>query len=413
MNRIDNFEIIRPLRVADIGDLYLARDKSSGQTVELLILHPGPYTRLVDPYLREELRKLRGFSHPDVACVKETFEVDGKRIIISDHVEGETLHSYIHERNGLIIESRALPMIERLLDALSAIHAAGMLHLGLQPDEIIIDKEGNPHINRLGAHAAVALAKKESPSGASPSDSAIYMAPEASSDSPADTPTQSSDIYSLGMTAYEMLTGLKPRRTAGDDSLLPRIAERYAYTTAATQAFVDATTDPKTAARPAVCRDAYRILKGAGVASRSAADKKEKKTGGALVIGIIIGAILILGALGWLAYSRLNTEKTRKDYFTTIDVALDGTPHGVDDLYENQLSDLDEYYVITYVGDRIDRISHVGADVDAKAQPDSAFWAGNYAEAKFHYTSEGDPDYVELEDTDGETFYILDYEKIK
>ncbi len=197
------YRIVGLLGKGAMGEVYQADDLELGQTVALKLLP----TRLVGDeaalmLLRNEVRVARQISHPNICRVYDIGEVEGQYFVSMEYVDGEDLASLLR-RIGRVSSEKALDMIRQLAAGLAAAHDLGVLHRDLKPSNVMIDGRGHVRIMDFGLAGFV-----EEIQGADGFAGTIgYMAPEQLAGQGA---TMRSDVYSLGLVMYEILTGRKP-----------------------------------------------------------------------------------------------------------------------------------------------------------------------------------------------------------
>lgn len=197
------YRIVGLLGKGGMGEVYQADDLELGQTVALKLLPQ----RLADDaaaltLLRNEVRVARQISHPNVCRVYDIGEVDEHYFVSMEYVDGEDLASLLR-RIGRVSSEKALDMIRQLVAGLAAAHDLGVLHRDFKPANIMIDGRGHVRIMDFGLAGFV-----EEIRGADGFAGTIgYMAPEQLAGQGA---TMRSDVYSLGLVMYEILTGRRP-----------------------------------------------------------------------------------------------------------------------------------------------------------------------------------------------------------
>jgi serine/threonine protein kinase len=210
---IGHYHVLDRLGSAASGEVWRARDARVGRTVVLKRL---PDTFVAEPSDRERLYRdveaASRVSHPHVAAVYEVVEERGGLFVVQDFVPGETLRRVMSGQP--LNPGRALELAAQLADALAEAHAHGLVHRDLQPDTVIVTPKGQVKLLDLGlaaftrsgtmrASAASAFATAD----ATPPSALPYFSPEQALGEPADHRT---DIFSLGVILYEMLTGRPP-----------------------------------------------------------------------------------------------------------------------------------------------------------------------------------------------------------
>jgi eukaryotic-like serine/threonine-protein kinase len=194
-----------------MGAVYRALDRTLRDEVALKVIRPDlmgtPETR---ERFTSEIRLARRVSHPGVCRIHEYGEDGPRRFFTMELVEGRNLRDLIREEGPLPPE-RAGAIAAEMADALQAIHAAGIVHRDLKPLNVMVDHEGRVRLMDFGI--AKGLASEGQGTGAGyVIGSPEYMSPEQARGRPVDS---RSDLYSLGIVLFEMLTGRVPFR--GDD----------------------------------------------------------------------------------------------------------------------------------------------------------------------------------------------------
>jgi TolB-like protein/Tfp pilus assembly protein PilF len=208
----DRYEVIEELGRGGMGKVYRVFDKKIGEEVALKLLKPeiASDKRTIERF-RNELRLARKIAHRNVCRMFDLSEDEGAQYITMEYVPGEDLKSMIKMTRQLSA-GQVLFIVKQVCEGLSEAHHLGVVHRDLKPQNIIIDKEGNARIMDFG------IARSTEDKGITGVGVMIgtpeYMPPEQVEGKEAD---QRSDIYSLGVIMYEMLTGRLPFE--GDSSL--------------------------------------------------------------------------------------------------------------------------------------------------------------------------------------------------
>jgi predicted Ser/Thr protein kinase len=202
MRFADRYRIVEMLGRGASGEVYRADDMKLGQPVALKFL-PPPLAEDPDARarIRNEVRVARQVSHPNVCRVYDVAEADGYAFISMEYVDGEDLRSVLR-RLGRPSREKVAEIARQLCAGLAAAHEIGVLHRDLKSANIMIDGRGRVRIADFG----LASFQHEVPDGAVAGTPA-YMAPELFAGAPASTRT---DIYSLGVVLYELVTGRSP-----------------------------------------------------------------------------------------------------------------------------------------------------------------------------------------------------------
>jgi len=209
--KFDGFRILRELGEKNESGRYLAKEEASGNIVVIRVpltndVNKADYT---DRFLHEEWAGRR-INHQNVLKVQDS----GKRhflYYVTEYAEGQSLRQWMMDGPAPSL-TEVRNIIEQLASGLKAFHRLEMIHNDLRPENIIIDKEGTVKIVDFSSIKVAGLEKIIAP----PHDSRLplsldYRAPECSTGTGED---EKSDLYALGVIAYEMLTGHLPYKKA-------------------------------------------------------------------------------------------------------------------------------------------------------------------------------------------------------
>ncbi|MDE7425939.1 MAG: Stk1 family PASTA domain-containing Ser/Thr kinase [Lachnospiraceae bacterium] len=199
----DRYEIIDKVGSGGMADVYKAKCHRLNRFVAMKILKAefSDDKKFVEKF-RAEAQSAAGLSHPNVVNVYDVGEENGMYYIVMELVEGITLKSFI-ERKGKLEVKEAVGIAVQIAQGMEAAHGNHIVHRDIKPQNIIISKEGKVKVTDFGIAKAVTSDTITS----NAMGSVHYLSPEQARGGFSD---EKSDIYSLGVTLYEMLTGRVP-----------------------------------------------------------------------------------------------------------------------------------------------------------------------------------------------------------
>jgi serine/threonine protein kinase len=219
---LGKYRILREIGGGGMACVYEAEDQSIGRKVALKVLMlppavPESEKSLLIQRFQQEARAAGTLSHSNVVTLYEVGETDGVHYIAMELLTGTTVRELLRER-GKIPVDEALNILLQVARALDYAHKQGVIHRDVKPDNIVVTDEGVVKLTDFGiARAANDLLRTQKGMLVG---SPAYMSPEQILGEPVDDRT---DIYSLGVTAYEMLTGRKPFDAPAVTALMHRI----------------------------------------------------------------------------------------------------------------------------------------------------------------------------------------------
>lgn len=208
--RLSHYRILAPLGAGGMGRVFLAHDEVLGRSVALKLL---PDELQSDPEARERLlreaRAAAWLAHPNVCAIHAIAEDAGRFFIVMQHVEGEPLAERI--RRGALPIAEAVDTAIQIARALAAAHARSLVHRDVKPQNVIVGPGGRVTVldfglAKLSAHGDAGASPELTRSGVI-SGTPPYMSPEQLRGEPLDG---RSDLFSLGIVLFEMLTGRRP-----------------------------------------------------------------------------------------------------------------------------------------------------------------------------------------------------------
>jgi tetratricopeptide (TPR) repeat protein/predicted Ser/Thr protein kinase len=218
------YEILQLLGEGGMGSVYRARDREVNRMVALKVIRPELTGNVaILERFKQELVLSHQVTHKNVIRIYDLGDADGMKFITMEFVEGEDLRTLIHEKKKFSPEE-AVEITQQICRALEATHGVGVIHRDLKPQNIMRDKSGRILLMDFG------LARMVEGDGMTQTGALVgtmeYMSPEQALGKNLD---QRSDLFTLGLIFYELLTGKMPF-TAGSAlaSLIKRTQERAA-----------------------------------------------------------------------------------------------------------------------------------------------------------------------------------------
>lgn len=218
---IEGFEIVEKLGEGGMGVVYKAKDTALGRVVAMKALH-SELTK--DPQLTErflsEARTQAQLNHPNLATLFRLFHFEGTYFMAMEFVDGETFAQMIR-RLGPVPQDRAVPLFKQALAGLGHAHHAGIIHRDIKPSNIMVNKDGIVKVMDFGI--AKILGGRGLTATGVRLGTLYYMSPEQIRNQPLDIRT---DIYALGITLYELLTGRVPFDSDSDYDLMQQHVQK-------------------------------------------------------------------------------------------------------------------------------------------------------------------------------------------
>ena len=249
-----------------MGEVYRATDTALERTVAVKLL-ADRYAQQDDArarFRREALAAARLSAAPNVVTVFDVAEHDGRPLIVMEYLEGGSVYERL--RAGRVSRGQALAWLEQTADALDRAHAHGVVHRDVKPANLLLDRDGNVHVSDFGIASASGADMLTAPGTVL--GTAGYISPEQARGEPA---TPASDRYSLGVVAFELLTGRRP--FAGDtptteafahlNASVPRALDVDPTLPSALDDVFEAALAKDPAARPATAGELVRRLRDA------------------------------------------------------------------------------------------------------------------------------------------------------
>ena len=244
----ERFQIIEELGKGGMGKVYRALDRKLNEEVALKLIKPEiAFDNKVIDRFRNELKIARKIAHKNVGRMYELMEDEGTHYITMEYIPGEDLGSFI-KRSGQLAAGTSLRIARQVAEGLAEAHRLGVIHRDLKPSNVMIDKEGNARIMDFGIARSLrglGLTREGVVVG-----TPAYMSPEQARGQDVDHRT---DIWSLGVVLYEMLTGQLPFRGKNEQAVIHSILSDEP--------------EPLTGLRPEVTQELEKIVEKALVKS--------------------------------------------------------------------------------------------------------------------------------------------------
>ncbi|HNO78529.1 MAG TPA: protein kinase [Phycisphaerae bacterium] len=227
---IEGYTILKELGRGGMGLVYLAVQQSTKRKVALKVLLDGPFaTEKARRRFEREVELVAQLDHSNIVTILESGVDSGRYYFAMRYVEGQRLDKYIIENN--VSRERMLAIFQKVCEAVAYAHQRGIIHRDLKPSNILVDGNGEPFVLDFGLAKSVddqaselERAKTISVTGQL-MGTLPYMSPEQASGEH-DRVDVRTDIYSLGVILYEMLTGQFPYKVVGNiQDVLKNITE--------------------------------------------------------------------------------------------------------------------------------------------------------------------------------------------
>jgi beta-lactam-binding protein with PASTA domain/predicted Ser/Thr protein kinase len=200
----DRYRVLRRLGSGGMADVYCAEDTQLGRNVALKLLYErfAEDSEFVERF-RREASSAAGLQHPNVVQVFDRGEWNGTYYIAMEYLHGRNLKQVVRD-HGALDPTLAVDLVIQILKAARFAHQRGIVHRDIKPHNVIVDDEGRAKVTDFGIARAAASEMTET---GSIMGTAQYLSPEQAQGHPVDA---RSDLYSIGIVLYELLTGSPP-----------------------------------------------------------------------------------------------------------------------------------------------------------------------------------------------------------
>jgi serine/threonine-protein kinase len=221
--RLGDYELQQELGRGGMGVVYRATQTSLGREVAIKMILRGQLASQVDrERFAAEAQAAARLDHPGIVPVYEVGQIDGRPYFSMKYVRGTTLAQALAE--GPLPPREAARILATVARAIHFAHMRGVLHRDLKPSNILLDEHGEPHVTDFGLAKQVSDAAELTRSG-SVLGTPAYMAPEQAAGARGQIGPRS-DVYSLGVILYHMLTGRPPFQAASPGEMVLLVLEQ-------------------------------------------------------------------------------------------------------------------------------------------------------------------------------------------
>jgi serine/threonine protein kinase len=221
-HRLAQFEILGVLGQGGFGTVYKARDTELDRLVALKVPRKGRITPESSRLFLKEARLAAGIEHPHVVRVYEVGQLEDSLYIASEFIDGTSLSGCMKQERFQPRDAASL--IIKILRAADEFHGIGIVHRDLKPGNILVDRKREPHIADFGLARGQRVSEVAVTQTGTVMGTLLYMPPE-QAEGRLDSISHRSDIYSIGVILYELLTGRTPYYGSPQKSLQMAIIE--------------------------------------------------------------------------------------------------------------------------------------------------------------------------------------------
>ena len=202
----NRYQLLERLGAGGMSDVFRARDLMLERSVAIKVLHEN-YSNdtAFQQRFRQEARAAANLSHPNIVTVHDFGFDHGQLFIVMEHIPGKDLKTLLRQRGRYSVEE-AIPLIVQACAGIGYAHRAGLVHCDIKPHNMIVSPDGRLKVTDFGIARALSTILPDERADVvwgSPQ----YFSPEQAVGEP---PSPASDVYSLGVVLYEVLTGALP-----------------------------------------------------------------------------------------------------------------------------------------------------------------------------------------------------------
>jgi eukaryotic-like serine/threonine-protein kinase len=218
---IGDYQVIGILGAGGMGKVYKVRNIISDRVEAMKVLLPdlAHESELADRFVRE-IKLLASLDHPNIAALHTALRLENQLLMVMEFVEGETIESRLQQ--GPMPPQDAVPCVMQVLSALSYAHERGVIHRDIKPANMMVTPNGGVKLMDFGI--AKAAADRRLTMTGTTMGSLYYMSPEQVKGSAG--LDARADIYSVGVSLYEMVTGTRPFKGDSDYAIMAAHLEK-------------------------------------------------------------------------------------------------------------------------------------------------------------------------------------------
>lgn len=211
----NRYQLLERIGTGGMADVFRARDLMLERTVAIKILHETySNDNAFQDRFKQEARAAANLSHPNIVTVHDFGFDHGQLFIVMEHIPGRDLKTILRQRGRYSVEE-AIPLIVQACAGIGYAHRAGLVHCDIKPHNMIVTPDGRLKVTDFGIARALSTIMPDERADVvwgSPQ----YFSPE---QAVGEGPSPSSDVYSLGIVLYEVLTGALPFTAPSSEEL--------------------------------------------------------------------------------------------------------------------------------------------------------------------------------------------------
>ena len=263
IKKVNYIDLIEGIGAGGTASVFMGVDNHSGFPVAVKVLHKSLFkNEFIKKKFIAEANHYVYLKHPNIVQLKDLIKKEDAIYLVMEYVDGDTLEDYINKISGPIPEEIAIPILKEILLAIEYAHEKDVIHLDIKPSNIMITKDGDIKVLDFGISADLNIDHNDPTMG-----SPMYMSPEQVK---GEKLNLKSDIYSIGITFFQMLTAKFPHPVNGsrDDLFrsiingnLKKIKDFVPWSSIECQNLIDKATKKSTFLRYKDCKEFLEDVK--------------------------------------------------------------------------------------------------------------------------------------------------------